>query len=61
MFAADAARITEEMACGEDRKRTSGGVLVAIDSNPGAVVNEALLEAVLKRTRTTKHHMADGM
>ena len=98
-LAADAARITEETAGDEDRKHTSGGVLVAIDSNLGALVeaeegaiesipgnegrtaqawvnvrgglrifsvyfwhsngwasrNEALLEAVMKRTRTTKH------
>ena len=98
-YAASAARITEEMAGDEDRKHTSGGVFVAIDSNLGAVVgaeegaiesipgnegriaqagvnvrgglrifsvclwhsegwssrNEALLEAVLKRNRTTKH------
>ena len=96
-FAASAARITEEMAGDEDRKRTSG-VFVAVDSNLGAVVgaeegtiesipgnegriaqawvnvrgglrifsvyfwhsegyveNEVLLEAVLKRARTTKH------
>ena len=96
-FAASAARITEEMD--EDRKHTSGGVFVAVDSNFGADVgaeegaiesiqgnegriarawanvrggmriisvyfwhsegwssrNEALLEAVLKRARTTKH------
>ena len=37
-FATSAARITEEMAGDEDRKHRSGGVLVAIDSNPGAVV-----------------------
>ena len=98
-LAGSAARITEEMAGDEDRKHTSGGVVVATDSNPGAVVgaeegaiesipcnegriaqawanvrgglrifsvhfwhsegwtlrNEALLEAVLKRTWTTKH------
>ena len=98
-FAASAARITEETAGDEDRTHTSGGVFVATDSNPGAVVgaeegaiesipgnegritqawvnvrgglcvftvhfwhsegwtlrNEALLEAVLKRTRTSKH------
>ena len=36
-FAASAARITEEMAGYEDRKHTSGGVVVAIDSNQGAV------------------------
>ena len=37
-FAADAARITDERAGDEDRKHTSGGVFVAIDSNLGAVV-----------------------
>ena len=38
IFAAGAARITEETAGDEDRKHTSGGVLVAVDSNLGAVV-----------------------
>ena len=37
-FAADAARITNERARSEDRKHTSGGVFVAVDSNLGAVV-----------------------
>ena len=37
-FATSAARITEEMAGDDDRKHTSGGVIVAIDSNLGAVV-----------------------
>ena len=32
------ARITEEMAGDDDRKHTSGGVFVAVDSNLGAVV-----------------------
>ena len=94
-FAASAARITEETAGGEDRKHTSGGVFVAINSNLGAEEgaiesipgndgriaqawvnvrgglrifsvyfwhsegwtprNEAIMEAVLKRARTTKH------
>ena len=36
-FAADAARITDERASSEDRKHTSGGVFVAVDSNLGAV------------------------
>ena len=98
-IAADAARITDERASSEDRKHTSGGVFVAVDSNLGAIVgaeegaiesipgnegriaqawvnvrgglrifsvyfwhsegwtprNEALLEAVLKRARTTRH------
>ena len=39
-FAADAARIAEETTGDEDRKHTSGGVVVAIDSNLGAVVWE---------------------
>ena len=38
MFPASAARITVETAGDEDRKHTSGGVVVAIDSNLGAVV-----------------------
>ena len=37
-FEADSARITNERAGSEDRKHTSGGVLVAVDSNLGAVV-----------------------
>ena len=37
-FAVDAARITNERASSEDRKHTSGGVFVAVDSNLGAVV-----------------------
>ena len=32
-FAADAARITDERASSEDRKHTSGGVFLAVDSN----------------------------
>ena len=99
IFAADAARITNEPTGSEDRKHTSGEVFVAVESNLGAVVgaeegaidsiagnggriaqawvnvrgrlrvfsvhfwhsegwtpkNEALLEAVLKRARTTRH------
>ena len=39
-FAADAARITGEKAGSEDRKHTSGGVFIAVDSNLGAVVGE---------------------
>ena len=47
-FAASAARITEEMAGDEDRKHTSGGVFVAIDSNLGAVVGaeEETIESI---------------
>ena len=37
-FGADAARITDERAGSEDRKHTSGGVFVAVDSNLGTVV-----------------------
>ena len=37
-FAAHAARITDERGSSEDRKPTSGGVLVAVDSNLGAVL-----------------------
>ena len=40
MFAADAARITDERAGIENMKHASGGVLVAVDSNLGAVVGE---------------------
>ena len=39
-FAADAARITDEIAGSDDRKHTSGGVFVAEDSNLGAVFRE---------------------
>ena len=38
--AADSARITDEKASSEDRKHTSGGVFVAVDSNLGAVVGK---------------------
>ena len=38
IFAADAERITDDRASSEDRKHTSGGVFVAVDSNLGAVV-----------------------
>ena len=37
-FAAHSARITDGTAGSEDRKHTSGGVFVAVDSNLGAVV-----------------------
>ena len=40
IFAADAARITGEKACSEDRKHTSGGVFIAVVGNLGAVVRE---------------------
>ena len=39
-LAADAARITDDTAGSEDRKHTSGGVFVAVDSNLGAVVGD---------------------
>ena len=47
-FAASAARITEETAGDEERKHTSGGVVVAIDSNLGAVVEaeEGAIESI---------------
>ena len=37
-FVADVARIADETAGSEDRKHTSGGVFVAVDSDLGAVV-----------------------
>ena len=47
-FAADAARVTKENAGTEDRKHTSGGVFVAVDSNLGAVIGkeEAAVESI---------------
>ena len=88
-FVADAARITDKNASSDDRKHTSGGVFVAVDSNLGAVIgteegaaetawvnvrghmrvfsvyfwhtegwtprNEALLEAVVKQAKATRH------
>ena len=39
-FAAEATRITDESAGSEDRKHTSGGVFVAINSNLGAVIDK---------------------
>ena len=47
-FAADAARITDERAGSEERKHTSGGVFVALDSNLGAVVggDEGAIESI---------------
>ena len=35
-YAADAARITDEDAGSKDRKHTSGGVFVVVDSNFGS-------------------------
>ena len=40
IFAVSAARIIDEKASSEDRKHTSGGVFVAIDSNLGAVTGK---------------------
>ena len=37
-FAGDATIITDERASSADQKHTSGGIFVAVDSNPGAVV-----------------------
>ena len=47
-LAASAARITEETTGSEDRKHTSEGVFVAIDSNLGAVVGaeEGAIESI---------------
>ena len=41
-------RITDENANSEDHKYTSGGVFVAVDSNPGAVVGteEGAVESI---------------
>ena len=39
-FAAGAERITDENAGSEDRKHTSGGVFVAVDSKLGAVAGK---------------------
>ena len=48
-FAADAARIPDENASSENRKHTSGGVFVALDSNLGAVIGteEGAVESTL--------------
>ena len=47
-YAADAARITDETAGREDRKHTSGGLVVVIDCNLGAVVGaeEGAIESI---------------
>ena len=57
-FAASASRITEETAGDEDRKHTSGGVLVAIDSNPGAVVGaeEGTIESIQETKEESHKH-----
>ena len=57
-FAADAARVTDETAGSEDRKHTSGGVFVAVDSNLGAVVGEeegAVASIQATRAESPKH------
>ena len=57
-FAADAARITDEKASSEDRKHTSGGVFVAVDSYLGAVVGaeeEQLYQSQATRVELPKH------
>ena len=47
-FAANAARITDEPTGSEDRRHTSGGVFLAVDSNLGAVVGaeEGAIESI---------------
>ena len=47
-FAANAARITDETTGSADRKHTSGGVFVAVDSNMGAVegAEEGVIESI---------------
>ena len=40
MFAADAARITDESAGSEDRKHMSAGVFAAVDRNLRAVIDK---------------------
>ena len=47
-FAANTARITDETTGSEDRKHTSGGVFVAVDSNLGAVegAEETAIESI---------------
>ena len=53
-FATSAARITEEMSEDDGRKHTSGGVVVAIDSNLGAVVGaeEGAVESIPRNEGT---------
>ena len=58
IFSADAARITDEKASSEDRKHTSGGVFVAVDSYLGAVVGaeeEQLYQSQATRVELPKH------
>ena len=53
--AADAARITDETAGSKDRKHTSGGVSVAVDSNLGAFICKE--EGRLRRFQETKEEL----
>ena len=57
-FAADAARITDEIASSEDRTHTSGGVFVAIDSNLGAVAGaeEGAIESIQEMKEELPKH-----
>ena len=52
ILAADSARISDENAGSEDRKHTSGGVIVAVDSNLGAVSGKI---EVVQQMKTTRH------
>ena len=57
-FAANAARITDETTSSEDGKHTSGGVVVAVDSDLGAVVGaeeERLSRFQAKKEELPKH------
>ena len=57
-FAADAAKITNENANGEDCKHTSGVVFVAIDSDIGAVVDKeegAIVSTLRNEGRIAQH------
>ena len=57
-FAADAARITDENAGTEDRKHTSGGVFVAVDSNleqSSALKKERLIQSQATKEESPKH------
>ena len=51
-LATDAARITDENADTEDRKHTSGGVFVVVDSRLGAVVGQ--MRKRLNQSQATK-------
>ena len=57
-FAANAARITDETAGSEDRKHTSGGVFVVIDSNLGAVVGPE--EGAIESNRGNEESIAQA-